>query len=279
MALDVDPSTPTAAAATLDRSPRPGRFTGRAFAYWWTTYKRTWRGSAVSGFLAPLLYLGSLGYGLGTLVDKGGHAAIGGVPYAAFVAPGVLAATAMQAAVNDSTYPVMGAIKWQRQYHAMLAGPLGALDVLLGHVAFILLKLVIVCSAFVAVGAGLGALRSWWVLVALPVAVLCGLAHATPTMAYAARQDNDFGFAMVFRFVVMPMFLFSGTFFPVSQLPEWLQPFCWLSPLWHGVQLCRGATTGDIDGLEALANVAILVAVVLAGAAWGIRTFTRKLST
>jgi lipooligosaccharide transport system permease protein len=279
MVRDVATSVPTAAEATLRGRPRPGELAGRAFEYWWTTYRRTWRGSAVSGFLAPLLYLGSLGYGLGTLVDRSGHASIGGVPYAAFVAPGVLAANAMQAAVTDSTYPVMGAIKWWRQYHAMLAGPLGVLDVLLGHLAFVLMKLTLVCTAFVTVGAALGALRTWWVLVALPVAVLCGLAHAAPVMAYAARQDDDSGFAMIFRFVVMPMFLFAGTFFPVEQLPAAVRPVAWVTPLWHATQACRSLSLGQAELGPVLAHTVYLLLWVAAGVLLAGRSFRRRLVT
>jgi lipooligosaccharide transport system permease protein len=271
-------SVSTAGESRLRARPRPGAFGGRALEYWLTSYRRTWRGSVVSGFLSPLLYLGSLGFGLGSLVDRGGQA-LAGVPYALFVAPGVLAANAMQTAVGDCTYPVTGAIKWQRQYHAMLATPLGVLDVFAGHLGFVLVRLWIVSTAFVAVGATLGAFRSWWVLAALPVAVLCGLAHATPVMAFSASQEGDAGFALLFRFGLVPMFLFAGTFFPVDQLPVGLRPLAWATPLWHATQACRDLVLGRPEPVPLLGHVGYLLAWSVAGAAVGVWVYRRRLVT
>jgi lipooligosaccharide transport system permease protein len=270
----LDTAVPTAAAATLTRRPRPGSMALPALEFWLRGYRRTWRGSVVSGVLAPLLYLGSLGFGLGALVDRGASGGVGGVPYALFLAPGVLAATAMQTAVTESTWPVLGAITWQRQYHAMLAAPLGVVDVFLGHLAFVALRLVFVSTAFVAVGAALGAFRSVWVLGALLVAVLVGLAHAAPVMAYASAQESDGGFALLFRFGVMPMFLFAGTFFPIEQLPAAIRPVAWLTPLWHGTQACRALSLGEPELAPLLGHLGYLLVWVAVGvrvAAWAFR--------
>ncbi|MGH8824473.1 MAG: ABC transporter permease, partial [Jiangellaceae bacterium] len=207
---------------TQPLQPAPGRMWDRALAYWLTSYRRVWRGSLISGFLAPIFFLAAIGFGLGALVDAG--EGIGGVGYVAFIAPGILAAQAMQTAVTESTYPVMGAVKWQRQYHAMLAAPLGPYDVVLGHLAFILMRVAITSTTFLLVAWALGAITSPWAVLGLPVAVLCGMAYAAPVFAFAVRQEVDGGFAMLFRFVIVPMFLFSGTFFPVDQLPAWLEP-------------------------------------------------------
>jgi lipooligosaccharide transport system permease protein len=252
---------PTAAAATMLDRRRPGVLALRATEYWLRSYRATWRGSVVSGFLAPLLYLGSLGFGLGSLVQQG----VGGVSYVLFVAPGVLAANAMQTAVGEATYPVMGALKWQRQYHAMLAAPLGVADLVLGHLVFIMLRVVVVVVAFVAVGAVLGAFTSWWVLAAIPVAVLCGLAFAAPAMAYSARQENDGGFNLLYRFGVIPMFLFAGTFFPVEQLPWVVRALAWATPLWHGTQLCRELALGGASPLAAVGHLGYLLLWLVAG--------------
>ncbi|HET9654668.1 MAG TPA: ABC transporter permease [Kineosporiaceae bacterium] len=234
---------------------RPGALALRATEYWLRAYRATWRGSVVSGFLAPLLYLGSLGFGLGSMVRGG----VGGVPYVAFVAPGVLAANAMQTCIGESTYPVMGAIKWQRQYHAMLAAPLGVADLLLGHLLYIVLRAAFVVVAFVGIGAALGVWRSWWILLAIPVAVLGGVAHAAPVMAYASRQESDGGFTLVFRFGVIPMFLFAGTFFPVEQLPVALAWLARVTPLWHVTQLCRELSLGVAAPLSAAGHLAYLL--------------------
>jgi lipooligosaccharide transport system permease protein len=253
-------SVPTGHLAAARGRPRPGAFWRRCLTYWLTSYRRTWRGSVVSGFLAPLLYLGSIGFGLGALVDKGGAPAIEGVPYLAFVAPGVLAATAMQTAVGEATYPVMGAVKWQRQYHAMLAAPLGTVDLVLGHLAFILIRAAIASAFFVAVGAALGAFTSPWAVLGILVGVLCAAAHAAPVMAFSARQDNDGAFNLVFRFGVIPMFLFAGTFFPIDQLPPLIQPLAWATPLWHATNLTRDLCLERVELLPALGSTAYLCA-------------------
>ena len=247
----------------------------RAFDYWLAAYKRTWRGSVFSDLLSPVLFLAAMGFGLGSLVDRG--AGIGGVPYVEFIAPGVLAASAMQSAVGESTFTVMGAIKWQRQYHAMLAAPLRVTDVLLGHLAYVALRVTIASSVFLAVATALGAIRSWWAVLALPVAVLCGMAFAAPVFAFAALQEEASGFAALFRFVVTPMFLFSGTFFPIEQLPGFLQPVAWVTPLWHAVDLCRDLCLGAAATLPALGHVAFLALWVVGGLALARRSFTRRL--
>jgi lipooligosaccharide transport system permease protein len=254
---------------------RPSPFA--ALEYWLRSYRGTWKGSVFSSFVAPLLYLGSLGFGLGALVDSGSRGGVDGVPYAVFVAPGVLAATAMQAGLGEATYPVLGSIIWNRTYLAMLATPLRVIDILLGHLMFIGLRLLVVTSAFAAVGAGLGAFRSAWVLAAVPVAVLCGLAHVTPVMAYAARLADDQGFSVIFRLVMMPMFLFAGTFFPVDQLPAAVRPLAWLTPLWHGTQVARSMMLGRAQLWPVLAHLAYLLLWFAVGLALARLTFRRRL--
>lgn len=263
----------TAAASAMPARRRPGALAPRALEYWFRSYRATWRGSAVSGFLAPLLYLGSLGFGLGTLVGDG----VGGVSYVAYVAPGVLAANAMQVAVGEATYPVMSAIKWQRQYHAMLAAPLGVADLMLGHLVFILIRALIVSVTFLLVGGVLGAFRSWWVLLAVPVAVLGAAAHAMPVMAYSARQDSDSGFTLLYRFVVIPMFLFAGTFFPVEQLPAAMRWLATATPLWHSTQLCRQLSLGGTSVLGVAGHLAYLVLWSVAGTWLALAGLRRRL--
>jgi lipooligosaccharide transport system permease protein len=251
---------------------------GRVLAYFLVSYRRTWRGSAFSGFVSPLLYLGSLGFGLGALVDAGSHGGVDGVPYALFVAPGVLVATAMQTAIGESTYPVMSAIVWQRTYFGMIVTPLRVVDVLIGHLAFIALRLLMVSASFAVVGVLLGAFRSWWVLAAVPIAVLTGIAHAGPVMAYAARLETDAGFAVIFRLVMVPLFLFAGTFFPVDQLPVPLRPVAWVTPLWHGTQSVRGLLLGQGDGWSLLGHLGYLSLWVAVGVALAARQYRRRLT-
>jgi lipooligosaccharide transport system permease protein len=255
----------------------PGRFWDRAFAFWLASYRRVWRASVFEGFVSPLFFLAAMGFGLGMLVDAGPGGGIDGVSYVQFIAPGILAAQAMNTAVGESTYPVLGAIKWFRMYHAMLATPLGVPDVVLGHLAFVLMRVTITSAAFLVVAWLLGAIESAWSVLALPVAVLCGMAFATPVFAFAARQDGDSGFALLFRFGVMPMFLFSGTFFPVDQLPPLMQPIAWATPLWHGVELCRSLVFGDVTVAGAAVNVGYLLLWVVGGYVLALRSFRRRL--
>jgi lipooligosaccharide transport system permease protein len=276
----VSASTATTRAAAVPSAAVSLAMAARAFAYWMTHYRRTWRGTAVSSLLEPLGFLAAMGIGLGTLVDHGtGSARLPGVSYLEFLAPGLLAAAAMQTAAFESTYPVMGATKWHRQYHAMLATPLRVVDLLAGHLMFVAFRLVTTLTVFLAVMGAFGAIESPWAVLALPVAVLTGLAYATVIFAFAARQDNDSGFAMIFRFGIMPMFLFSGTFFPVSQLPDWLEPVAWATPLWHGVELCRGLSLGAPSPVLALVHVGYLALWTAVGFVAARRSFEGRLET
>jgi|tagenome__1003787_1003787.scaffolds.fasta_scaffold20931484_2 lipooligosaccharide transport system permease protein len=270
---------PTATVSGLPRTPRAGTLWWRSTLYWLTLYRRNWQGSAISNFLAPLLYLGAMGYGLGRLVNSSGTAALDGVPYVQFIAPGVLVATAMQTGVGESTYPVMGAVKWQRQYHAMLAGPMGPVDLVLGTGAFVVLRVAIASAAFTVVAALLGALPSPLALVAALVAVLCGAAHVPATMAFSAAQESDYNFALLFRFGVLPAFLFAGTFFPVDQLPGWIRPLAWVTPLWHGTTAARQLTLGVPDWPAIAGHCAYLLLWIAVGIPIAVRVFTRRLVT
>jgi lipooligosaccharide transport system permease protein len=253
----------------------------RSFEYWIYQYRRTWRGSVVSTVLFPVLFLASMGLGLGTLVDSpdgGAAGGLDGLPYLDFLAPGLLAATAMQTGVGESTYPVMGAIKWIRTYHAMLATPLGVLDVLVGHLLFIAVRVLFGSAVFLAVMTLFGAVRSPLALLAVPAAALTGMAFAAPIAAFSATTNNDAGFAALFRFVVTPLFLFGGVFFPVSQLPPVLEQLAYVTPLWHGVALCRDLALGDVSVGSTLLHVIYLAAWVLVGSVVAAAAYRRKLA-
>jgi lipooligosaccharide transport system permease protein len=249
----------------------------RALRSWLTNYRRTWRGSIYSSALNPVLYLGAMGLVLGTLVNSHAQAELGGVSYLAFLAPGLLAAAAMQTGVGESTYPILASIKWLKTYQAAVASPLRPADLFHGHLLFTTLRLVMNCSIFMAVMAVFGAIRSYWVLAAWPVAVLTGLAFAAPIEAWAVTRNKDQSFALIFRFGIIPLFLFSGTFFPISQLPAWIRPVAYVTPLWHGVALCRSLSLGTADLAGALVHIGYLVAVVIAGVVAGQRTYRWRL--
>ena len=252
-------------------------FAVREFRYWLTNYRRTWRGSIYSSVLSPLLYLGAMGIALGTLVDAHGTARLGGLSYLAFLAPGLLAAAAMQAAVEESTYPVLGSVKWRRTYYAAAASPVRPADLFHGHLLFTTMRLAMNSAIFLAVMALFGAVASPWALAALPAAVLTGLAFAAPVEAWAITVAKDTSFALIFRFGMIPLFLFSGTFFPITQLPAWLRPLAYATPLWHGVALCRSLTLGTASLGGALAHVTYLAAVAAVSIAAGNRSYRRRL--
>jgi len=264
----------------LPAAPGPPELVLRAFAYWMAQYRRTWRGTSISTVLEPLGFLAAMGLGLGLLVDRGsGTASLPDVSYLDFIAPGLLAATAMQTAAFESTYPVMGAIRWNKQYHGMLATPLRVVDVLAGHILFVAFRLTITAAVFLAIMALFGAVHSPWAVLALPVAVLTGLAYAPGIFAFSATLEDNSGFAMLFRFGIMPMFLFSGTFFPVEQLPDWLEPVAWVVPLWHGVDLCRDLALGTPSPGSAAVHLGYLLLWVAGGFLLARRNFARALVT
>ncbi|MEV5966112.1 ABC transporter permease [Kribbella sp. NPDC051952] len=249
----------------------------RQFDYWVTVYKRTWKGTLVSSFLLPLLYLASMGVGLGSFVDKNGTGALGGVSYLQYIAPGLLASTALQIAVGEATYPVMSGLKWQKFYHSMIASPLRPADVVYGQLAFIAFRVLSSCTVFLVVITLFGGMRSPLGALGLLVALLVGMAAAAPVAAYATLLDNDAGFAMIFRFGVVPAFLFSGAFFPVSQLPNWIEWLAYVSPLWHGVDLCRSLSLGTVNPWLAVVNIVYLLAWCVVGTRLAVRGFSRKL--
>ncbi len=246
----------------------------RAYEYWLTSYRRVWRGSVVTTALNPVLYLSALGVGLGTIVNRGPGL---GVPYLDYVSPGILASTAMMIASFESAYAVMAAIRWTRQFHAMLATPLRIRDVVLGHQLYAATRVALASGLYLAVIAAFGAVHSWLAVLAFPAAILLGLSFSAPITAMAAWLERDEGFNALFRFGITPMFLFSGTFFPVSRLPQGIREIAWATPTWHGVDLMRHLTLGDAALLPSLGHVAYLAAWAGTGLWLAMRTFTSRL--
>jgi len=209
-------------------------------------YRRTWRGSLFGSFLTPLLYLTAMGIGLSRLMANGGSTLLGGVEYLDFLGPGILASTCMQTASFESTYPIMGKISWRRNYEAILATPMQVHHLLIGELSWIGFRLTTMAIVFLLVLTLFGIPRGPLALLAIPAAVLTGLAFSAPIIAFAATRHNDSGFAALFRFVINPLFLFSGTFFPVSSLPDAVEWVAAATPLYHGVALVRGAVLDSI---------------------------------
>lgn len=266
--------------APANPTTRPLSRTWRAYRYWTYLYKRTWRASLASGFLTPALFLAAMGVGLGTLVKAHGSSVhtLGGVSYLDFIAPGLLAASAMQTASLEGMFPVMAGIKWIKFYQAMLASPLTVADVLYGHLLWMASRVAMVSGIFLIVMVAFGTPHSVEVLAALPVAVLTGMSMAVPAAAFTATRESDQALISIFRFIVMPMFLFSGTFFPLSQLPGWIRPLAYITPLWHGVALCRALSLGNASLAASLGHVAYLAGITLVAVLFARRTFARRLA-
>jgi lipooligosaccharide transport system permease protein len=254
---------------------------GRVFEHRLLSYKRTFRASIFSSFLTPLLFLTAMGVGLGSYVDASTQSALGGVPYIAFLAPGLLVATAMQAGSFESTFPIMGGLVWNRTFHAMYATPLTSRDVTLGNLLWIAARLTLISTVFTAFIVVFGAALSPLVVFAIPVAVLTGLAFSAPIAAFSATQRTPDRFAAIFRFFITPLFIFSGTFFPVEALPSFLQPLAWLTPLYHGAVLARGLSLGTFGTNPtpelAVVHLAILVGFIVVGTWAAIRTIDARL--
>ena len=249
----------------------------RAFGCWLTVYRRIWRSSIWSSVLGPLFYLGAMGFGLGSLVDRHGTASLGGVSYLAFVAPAILAVSAMNTAMGEASYPVFGSVKWNKIYIAAQASPLRPGDIFRGHLMFMTMRIAMNAAVVTVFMWAFGATRSAWVVLAWPAATLTGLAFAAPVAAWAVTVTSENSFAYLFRFGMMPLMLFSGTFFPLSQLPGWLRLLAYATPLWHGVNLCRMLSLGHLDPPVALVNVAYLAGLAAAGVWAGDRTYRRRL--
>ena len=242
-------------------------------------YRRIWRSSLATSVLTPVLFLAAMGLGVGQSIDRGrGAAALGGVSYVAFLAPGMLASGAMQVAAFESLWPVYDGFDFKRFFHAAAATPLRPFDILLGWLIWMTVRLLLAAVAFLGVATAFGTVRSPLAVLAVPVTALTGLAFAAPLTAFAATRTREYSFPLILRFGIVPLFLFSGAFFPLSQLPAVVRPVAWATPLWHGVEVCRSLMLGTVDPLPALLHVAVLVGFAGGGLAWGARTFPRRLT-
>jgi len=220
-----------------------------------------------------------MGLGLGSYVDSSANQALGGVSYLAFLAPGLLAAACMQSAAFEAAFPIMAGLEWTRVFHAMHATPISGRDIALGNIAWIGARMLLVATIFAVIMVLFGAAASPLVVLAIPAAALTGLAFAAPIVAFSATQRTPDRFNALFRFGITPLFLFSGTFYPVESLPTVLQPLAWVTPLWHGVSLARGLSLGTIgaDPSMAAIHLAVLLGFIVVGTWFAIRTVNAKL--
>ncbi len=242
----------------------------RVFRRNWLVYRRIWYRSLFFGFLQPLMFLTAMGLGLGGLVNTANSAAFEGIRFVDFIGPGLMAATAMQTATFESTYPIMNKIMWGRNYEAMLSTPLETRQILFGELGWISFRMTTIATIILIVLTAFGITRTPLAVLAIPVVVLTGLGFSANLIAFTATQKNDVGFSWVFRFIVNPLFLFSGTFFP---LPGPIQGIAWATPLFHGVELVRGLVLNRLD----LALAPLHLLYLLAFAAIGLWLADRNL--
>lgn len=241
-------------------------------------FRRIWRGTITTSFFTPIFFLAAMGLGLGTFVNRG-SGGVGGVPYIDFLAPGLIAAATMQTAAFECMYPVLAKIMWDRNYDAMLATPVSIAGILTGEVCWVLIRVLIVGTLFWIVMVAFGVAHTAASVLVIPAAALNGLAFATPILAYTARQERDAGFAVIGRFVITPLFILGGAFFPLSRLPLVLQALAYLTPLAHGVELCRGIVLGTLTLPTGLLHAGVLSAYFAVGLALARITFQRRLAS
>ncbi len=274
--------------ATTTRPARPARPTGtlstvtairRMSPYWLTVTLRTWRGSVVSAFLAPVFYVVAMGVLLGGFIDSDPARLEGAPTYLAFIVPGLVAGHAMQTAVADTSWPVFSNFKWNRVYDSMVATPITVRQVAVAHLFFVWARVTAVCAIFNVVVAPFGVFGSWWgPFAALAAQSLTGLAFATLMYGYACRIKSDAAFGVVFRLAVFPLFLFSGAFFPVANLGAVGEKVAQATPLWHGVNLSRMLSLDTVDATTALVNVVVLLAVAGLGGWWAVRGLEQRMA-
>jgi len=241
-------------------------------------YRRTWRGSVFTSFLNPVLYLLAMGLGLGSLVDANLPEGIEGLSYLTFLAPGLLIATAMQTGAGEGSWKVMAGIKWQETWKARLATPIGVDSLALGHLLWSAIRVFMVSFSFVIVMVLFGVSTPLQALGSLIPAMLVGVAMVAMTTAFTARLKEQAGLPMFFRFVVIPMFLFSGVFFPITNLPGWLQPVAYLTPVFHGVELARGIALGVTPAVMWWVSTLYLIAWIVVGGLLVLSPLRKKLT-
>ena len=241
--------------------------------------RRIWKSNLLGAVIQPLMYLLGVGIGVGSLVDdgSGNTELLGGLTYFEFYASAIVATAAMFVGAQEALWPTMDGFQWSNAYRAATSTPLGPRDVVGGLLVHYAIRAAISSGGVALVLVLFDDTRTWGLLVAVPAGVLCGLSFSMPLAAWTASRTTDRSFSAILRFGIIPMFLFGGAFYPIAQLPGWLQPVAWITPLWHAVELTRGAIAGGLGIGLAVVHVAALLAFVTAGTIAASITFERRL--
>lgn len=239
--------------------------------------RRMWWSPIISGLAQPTLFLLAIGAGIGSQIDQSELTRLGADSYLAWIGPGILAVSAMEISARESMWPTMGLLRWEGTYRAILRTPLTTPQLAVGHLAFIAARAGVAATCFLVVLSVFGVVDSWWALAIPLVAALVGLVHSGPILAFTARAEHGDAFSALHRAVVFPLFLFSGAFFPVQDMPAPLKTLALLLPSWHGVEACRDLAFGVVDATTLLH---LSVVVVLAGVGAGIArwSFSRNVT-
>ena len=245
-----------------------------------TLYRTVWRSNVLGAVVQPLLYLLGMGLGVGALVNRNDSSErlLEGLTYFEFLAPGLLATTAMMISAQESLWPVLGGFKWQRTFHAQAASPLSPGEITGGLALWQTTRSLISVSGVAFVLLFFPETRTPGLPLAVLFGGLTGVAFAAPITAWTATREREGSFPTILRFGIIPLFLFGGAFFPVSQLPNWLEPVAKVTPLWHGVELCRNSVHGRLGFAEALGHCAVLSGFALTGWLFSRRSFAKRLA-
>lgn len=243
-------------------------------------YRRTWRGTVITSFVNPIFFLAAMGAGLGSLVDDGSGGGLS-ISYLAFVASGLIAANAMQNGAGDGAFPVMAGILWRKNFHGTITTPIGPAEIVWGRLIWGVGRLAFTLIVFAVIAVVFGALEIGPALLAVGPGILTGIAFTAAITAWTLTQRDGRSLSTLFRFAIVPLFLFSGTFFPISQLPDWLEPVAYFTPLFHGVELVRKIAlpeaTEIVTGMSMWIHLAYLLAMTTIGIYFSIRLLDERI--
>lgn len=226
--------------------------TAALFRHQFRRTRQAWLSSIAAGLATPTLSLFALGIGVGSQIDDAELANLGVSSYLNYIGPGLLIVTAMQIASNESMWPTMGLLRWQGVYQGVLASPITSTELGTAHVLWIAFRGMVAATCFLIVLALAGALGSWLALLLPPAALLIAWVHSAPLVAITVGLKQENIFAMLNRVVLFPLYLFSGAFFPVDEMPRAVAALARVTPTWHGVELGRHLATGDLTAIDAL---------------------------
>lgn len=238
--------------------------------------RKAWGSTLAAGLASPTVFLFALGLGLGSQIDDADLAALGVDTYLDYIGPGVLIVTAMQVAANEGMWPTMGMLRWGGVYKAILASPITSGELGIAHVLWIGFRSMVTAACFLVILVLAGAASAWSALLIPAVAVLVAFVHAAPLVALTVGLENETIYAMLSRAVIFPLFLFSGAFFPVEDMPAAIAAFARVTPSWHGVEAARHFASGNVTGIDAL-HIGYLVVLSVVGFVLVRRQFRKHL--